>query len=93
MGDGKTFAMPGSKECPRVIAVMFSDLYQRVDELRSDGQCDVAVAYFEVEVVRHLLYPGGSPLADCLLGPLLRGNRNLTQHATDAESSRPDAIF
>lgn len=119
-GAGKTFTMLGSEECPGVVSLTASELYRRVDKLRSEGQsCDVAVAYLEVynEVVRDLLCPNGPSLvvrddpakgiaisnlsihkvkeSGALFELLLKGNRNRTQHATDAnsESSRSHAIF
>ncbi|XP_049523162.1 kinesin-like protein KIF18B [Dermacentor silvarum] len=54
----KNFTMLGSEECHGVVSLMASELYQRVDKLRSEGQtCDAAVAYMEVynKVVRDLL--------------------------------------
>ncbi|KAL1417753.1 hypothetical protein MTO96_026526 [Rhipicephalus appendiculatus] len=119
-GAGKTFTMLGSEKCPGVVSLTASELYRRVDKLRSEGQsCDVAVAYLEVynEVVRDLLCPNGPSLvvrddpakgiaisnlsihkvkeSGALFELLLKGNRNRTQHATDAnsESSRSHAIF
>ncbi|KAH7979375.1 hypothetical protein HPB49_009247 [Dermacentor silvarum] len=106
-----TFAMLGSEECPGVVSLMPSKLDQRVDKLRSEGQkCDVAVTYLEVynKVVRDLLCldpaKGIGILyltvhkvkeAGILLEPLLKGNKNRTQHATDgnAESAWSHAIF
>ncbi|XP_037558958.2 kinesin-like protein KIF18B [Dermacentor silvarum] len=96
-----TFSMLGSEECPGVVSLMASELYQRVDKLRSEGRtCDVAVSYLEVynKVVRDLLCfdptKGIAILyltihkvkkAGTLLEPLLKGN-NRTQHATDANA-------
>ncbi|XP_037560743.1 kinesin-like protein KIF18B [Dermacentor silvarum] len=106
-----TFAMLGSEECPGVVSLIPSKLDQRVDKLRSEGQkCDLAVTYLEVynKVVRHLLCldpaKGIGILyltiqkvkeAGILLEPLLKGNKNRTQHATDgnAESAWSHAIF
>ncbi|XP_037560734.1 kinesin-like protein KIF18B [Dermacentor silvarum] len=96
-----TFSMLDSEECPGVVSLMPSKLYQRVYELRSEGQtCDVAVIYLEVrnKVVRDLLSldpaKGIAILyltihkvkeAGTLLEPLLNG-KNRTQHATDANA-------
>ncbi|KAH7980576.1 hypothetical protein HPB49_017294 [Dermacentor silvarum] len=106
-----TFAMLSSEECPGVVSLMPSKLYQRVDKLRSEGQkCDVAVTYLEVynKVVRDLLCldpaKGIGVLyltihkvkeAGTLFEPLMKGNKNPTQHATDAnaQSSWSHAIF
>ncbi|XP_037558086.1 kinesin-like protein KIF18B [Dermacentor silvarum] len=106
-----TFAMLGSEECPGVVSLMPSKLDQRVDKLRSEGQkCDVTVTYLEVynKVVRDLqcldLAKGIDILyltiqkvkeAGILLEPLLKGNKNRTQNATDAnaESAWSHAIL
>ncbi|XP_037560617.1 kinesin-like protein KIF18B [Dermacentor silvarum] len=83
-----TFAMLGCEECPAVVYLMPSKLDQRVDKLLSEGQtCDVAATYLEVyNKVKE---------AGTLLDPLLKGNKNRTQHAPDAnaESSWSHAIF
>ncbi|XP_075546896.1 kinesin-like protein KIF18A [Dermacentor variabilis] len=98
----KTFATLGSEECPGVASFITSELYQRVDKLRSEGEtCDVAVAYLEVynKVVRDLLYldPAKTiPIlnltkhkvqdAGTLLQLLLRGDKSRTHHVTDANA-------
>nr|XP_037270622.1 kinesin-like protein KIF18B [Rhipicephalus microplus] len=59
---GKTFTMLGSEDCHGVVSLTASELYRRVDKLRTEGlSCDVAVAYMKVykEVVRDLLCPKG----------------------------------
>ncbi|KAH8033569.1 hypothetical protein HPB51_014349 [Rhipicephalus microplus] len=64
-GTGKMFTKLGSEDCLGVVSLTASELYRRVDRLRSKGQsCDVAVAYMEVynEVVRDLLCPKGPSL-------------------------------
>ncbi|KAH7981520.1 hypothetical protein HPB49_025130 [Dermacentor silvarum] len=106
-----TFAMLGSEECPGVVSLMPSKLDQCVDKLRSEGQkCDVAVTYQEVynKVVRDLLCldlaKGIAILnltihkvkeAGTILELLFKGNKNRSQHATDANahSSWSRAIF
>ncbi|KAH7981070.1 hypothetical protein HPB49_021292 [Dermacentor silvarum] len=96
-----TFSRLGSEECPGVVSLMPSKLYQCVDKQRSDGQtCDVAVTCLEVykKVVRDLLCldpaKGIAILylaihkvkeAGTLLEPLLKGKKP-TQHATDANA-------
>ncbi|XP_050051130.1 kinesin-like protein KIF18A [Dermacentor andersoni] len=98
----KTFAMLGSDECPGVVSFIASELYQRVDKLRSEGQtCDVAVAYLEVcnKVVRDLLYLDPAKTiailnltkhkvkdAGTLLQLLLKGNKSRMLHVTDANA-------
>ncbi|KAL3244491.1 hypothetical protein MRX96_002254 [Rhipicephalus microplus] len=59
---GKTFTMLGSEDCHGVVSLTASELYRRVDKLRTEGlSCDLAVAYMKVykEVVRDLLCPKG----------------------------------
>ena len=47
-GAGKTFSMLGSPTSPGVIFLTMMDLYQRIDGLKEDKTCDVAVSYLEV---------------------------------------------
>ncbi|XP_037560738.1 kinesin-like protein KIF18B [Dermacentor silvarum] len=100
-GTGKAFALLGSEECPGVVSLMASELYQRAPKLQSEGQtCDVAVAYLEVynKVVRILLCLDPAiniallyltihkvKEAGTLLEPIMKG-KNRTQHATDADA-------
>ncbi|XP_065294391.1 kinesin-like protein KIF18A [Dermacentor albipictus] len=98
----KTFAILGSEECPGVVSFIASELYQRVDKLRSEGQTyDVAVAYLEVynKVVRDLLYLDPAKTvailnltkhkgqdAGTILQLLLKGNKSRMHHVTDADA-------
>ncbi|XP_049516365.1 uncharacterized protein LOC125942236 [Dermacentor silvarum] len=85
-GTDKDFAMLGSKECPAVVSLMASELYQRAPKLQSEGQtCDSTGLFLSIQKVKE---------AGTLLEPLLKG-KNRTQHATDAnaESSWSHAIF
>ncbi|XP_037560750.1 kinesin-like protein KIF18B [Dermacentor silvarum] len=100
-GIDKAFALLGSEECPGVVSLMASELYQRAPKLLPQGQtCDVAVACLEVynKVVRHLLCldpPKDIAIlnltihkvkeAGTLLEPIMKG-KNRTQHATDADA-------
>lgn len=47
-GAGKTFTMLGSLEHPGIVFHAMVDLYQRVEQLRDDKTCDIAVCYIEV---------------------------------------------
>lgn len=116
-GAGKTFTMLGQPECPGITSLTLQELYRRLNELKGQRLCEVAVSYLEVynEMVRDLLGSGKSlalqeagqqvmvpglslhkpSSAEELLQMLARGNRNRSQHATDAnaESSRSHAVF
>lgn len=117
-GAGKTHTMLGSSEKPGVMFLTTMELYRRIEELKHEKNCLVAVSYLEVynEMIRDLLAPSG-PLAiredahkglvvsglsqhqptsaEELLEMLDNGNKNRTQHPTDANatSSRSHAVF
>ncbi|KAH7980715.1 hypothetical protein HPB49_018436 [Dermacentor silvarum] len=110
-GTDKAFALLGSEECPGVLSLMASQLYQRVLKLRSEGQtCALAVPCLEVynKVFQEMLCldpaKGIAILnltihkvteAGTILELFFKGNKNRSQHATDAhaESSSSHAIF
>jgi kinesin family protein 18/19 len=47
-GAGKTFTMLGNYQNPGVMFLTMMDLYQRIDDMKNDKTCDVAVSYLEV---------------------------------------------
>ena len=47
-GAGKTFTMLGNLENPGVMFLTMMELYRRIDELKDDKICEVAVSYCEV---------------------------------------------
>ena len=47
-GAGKTFTMLGSKENPGVVFHTMMELYQRIEAIKQEKTCDVAVSYLEV---------------------------------------------
>lgn len=47
-GAGKTYTMLGSKHCPGVVFHTMMELYQKIDAVKSEKTCDVAVSYLEV---------------------------------------------
>eukprot|EP00062_Callorhinchus_milii_P023437 gi/632982277/ref/XP_007908049.1/ PREDICTED: kinesin-like protein KIF18B isoform X1 [Callorhinchus milii] len=117
-GAGKTHTMLGTAEQPGVMYFTMVELYKRIEQLKDEKSCEVAVSYLEVynEQIQDLLEPKG-PLAlredpqkgaviqrlsyhqpksaAELLEMLASGNRNRTQHPTDANatSSRSHAVF
>ncbi|NXQ22218.1 KI18A protein, partial [Peucedramus taeniatus] len=63
-GAGKTHTMLGSPEDPGVMYLTMVTLYKRMDQIKDDKTCDVAVSYLEVynEQIHDLLVNSG-PLA------------------------------
>jgi kinesin family protein 18/19 len=47
-GAGKTHTMLGNPETPGVMFMTMMDLYSRIEELKDEKTCDVAVSYLEV---------------------------------------------
>uniref|UniRef100_H3B8Z8 Kinesin-like protein n=1 Tax=Latimeria chalumnae TaxID=7897 RepID=H3B8Z8_LATCH len=117
-GAGKTHTMLGCEGNPGVMYLTMMELYRRIDAIKDEKRCEVAVSYLEVynEQIHDLLEPK-KPLAvredrqkgvvvqglsfhqpksaEQLLEVLANGNKNRTQHPTDANatSSRSHAIF
>ncbi|CAH1787480.1 unnamed protein product [Owenia fusiformis] len=60
-GAGKTHTMLGKPNQPGVIFLTMMDLYARIEAMRDEKICDVAVSYLEVynEEIKDLLLPGG----------------------------------
>ncbi|XP_023929910.1 kinesin-like protein KIF18A isoform X2 [Lingula anatina] len=58
-GAGKTFSMLGSPSSPGVIFLTMMELYRRIELMKEEKICDVAVSYLEVynEQIRDLLMP------------------------------------
>ncbi|XP_069761279.1 kinesin-like protein KIF18A isoform X2 [Narcine bancroftii] len=56
-GSGKTHTMLGSSNKPGVMYLIMKELYNRIEQLKNEKSCDVAVSYLEVynEEVRDLL--------------------------------------
>ncbi|NXU16485.1 KI18A protein, partial [Pardalotus punctatus] len=80
-GAGKTYTMLGSPEDPGVMYLTMMALYRRMDQLKEDKMCEVAVSYLEIynEQIRDLLVSSG-PLAvreDAQQGVVVQG---LTLH-------------
>ena len=49
-GAGKTHTMLGNGEMPGVMFLTMMDLYNRIDEMKSEKTCEVAVSYLEVNM-------------------------------------------
>ena len=47
-GAGKTFTMLGNFNTPGVMFLTMMDLYQRINNMKAEKTCDVAVSYLEV---------------------------------------------
>ncbi len=52
VGAGKTYTMLGTVENPGVMFLTMMDLYKKINEVREEKTCDVAVSYCEVRYVR-----------------------------------------
>lgn len=50
-GAGKTHTMLGNTETPGVMFLTMMDLYSRIEELKDEKTCDVAVSYLEVSLI------------------------------------------
>ncbi|NXK86970.1 KI18A protein, partial [Formicarius rufipectus] len=80
-GAGKTHTMLGTPEDPGVMYLTMMTLYNRMDQIKDDKICDIAVSYLEIynEQIRDLLVNSG-PLAvreDAQQGVVVQG---LTLH-------------
>lgn len=53
-GAGKTHTMLGSAENPGVMFLTTMELYRRIDQLKHEKNCQVAVTYLEVHVIIYL---------------------------------------
>ncbi len=63
-GAGKTYTMVGDAGQPGVIVQTVTELYERIDAMRDDVQCDLTVSYLEIynEEVRDLFAPATGAL-------------------------------
>lgn len=48
-GAGKTHTMLGNDKTPGVMFLTMMDLYKRIDEMKNEKTCEVAVSYLEVK--------------------------------------------
>ena len=62
-GAGKTYTMLGNMENPGVTFLTMMELYKRINEVREEKSCEVAVSYCEVynETIRDMIVPSGDP--------------------------------
>lgn len=49
-GAGKTYTMLGCQESPGIMFLTTMELYRRIDQLKHDKTCEVAVTYLEVSI-------------------------------------------
>lgn len=61
-GSGKTHTMLGSVDQPGVMYLTMQQLYERIEQMKDEKICEVAVSYLEVynEQIQDLLEPKGS---------------------------------
>ncbi|XP_074660541.1 kinesin-like protein KIF18A [Tubulanus polymorphus] len=61
-GAGKTHTMLGNMECPGVTFHTMMELYERIEDMKDEKSCDVAVSYLEIynETIQDLLKPSGA---------------------------------
>ncbi|XP_062918558.1 kinesin-like protein KIF18A isoform X2 [Mobula hypostoma] len=61
-GSGKTHTMLGSEDQPGVMYLTMLELYERIEQMKDEKICEVAVSYLEVynEQIHDLLEPKGS---------------------------------
>ena len=75
-GAGKTHTMLGNDKTPGVMFLTMMDLYQKIEELKHEKTCEVAVSYLEV---------------CCLLLPFLYPNRTI-ENVHFVISSNPGSV-
>ncbi|KAF3932788.1 Kinesin-4 [Dactylella cylindrospora] len=61
-GCGKTHTISGTKQQPGIIFLTMEELFQRIDDLKSEKNIELSLSYLEIynETIRDLLIPGGS---------------------------------
>ncbi|KAK6344705.1 kinesin-like protein Klp5 [Orbilia javanica] len=85
-GCGKTHTISGTKQQPGIIFLTMEELFQRIDDLKSEKSIELSLSYLEIynETIRDLLVPGGSKL-----GLSLREDSNSTISVAGLSTHRP----
>ncbi|EWC43581.1 hypothetical protein DRE_01468 [Drechslerella stenobrocha 248] len=85
-GCGKTHTISGTKQQPGIIFLTMDELFQRIDDLKSEKTIELSMSYLEIynETIRDLLIPGGSKL-----GLSLREDSNSTISVAGLSTHRP----
>ncbi|KAJ6264604.1 Kinesin-4 [Drechslerella dactyloides] len=85
-GCGKTHTISGTKQQPGIIFLTMEELFQRIEELKSEKSIELSMSYLEIynETIRDLLIPGGSKL-----GLNLREDSNSSIAVAGLSTHRP----
>ncbi|KAK6522897.1 kinesin-like protein Klp5, variant 2 [Arthrobotrys megalospora] len=85
-GCGKTHTISGTKQQPGIIFLTMEELFQRIDDLKSEKSIELSLSYLEIynETIRDLLVPGGSKL-----GLNLREDSNSSISVAGLSTHRP----
>ncbi|EGX48516.1 hypothetical protein AOL_s00080g145 [Orbilia oligospora ATCC 24927] len=85
-GCGKTHTISGTKQQPGIIFLTMEELFQRIDDLKSEKSIELSLSYLEIynETIRDLLVPGGSKL-----GLSLREDSNASISVAGLSTHRP----
>ncbi|KAK6340136.1 kinesin-like protein Klp5 [Orbilia blumenaviensis] len=85
-GCGKTHTISGTKQQPGIIFLTMEELFQRIDDLKSEKSIELSLSYLEIynETIRDLLVPGGSKL-----GLSLREDSNSSISVAGLSTHRP----
>ncbi|KAK6338746.1 kinesin-like protein Klp5 [Orbilia brochopaga] len=85
-GCGKTHTISGTKQQPGIIFLTMEELFQRIEELKSEKSIELSMSYLEIynETIRDLLIPGGSKI-----GLNLREDSNSSIAVAGLSTHRP----
>ncbi|KAK6496892.1 kinesin-like protein Klp5 [Arthrobotrys musiformis] len=88
-GCGKTHTISGTKQQPGIIFLTMEELFQRIDDLKSEKSIELSLSYLEIynETIRDLLVPGGSKL-----GLSLREDSNSSISVAGLSTHRPNNV-
>ncbi|EPS41826.1 hypothetical protein H072_4202 [Dactylellina haptotyla CBS 200.50] len=88
-GCGKTHTISGTKQQPGIIFLTMEELFQRIDDLRSEKTIELSLSYLEIynETIRDLLVPGGSKL-----GLSLREDSNSSISVAGLSTHKPQNV-